>query len=223
MLSRRSEEDQWRLAELTWQQVKPQGEKLRSEWARDIGVHPSYVSRLYAIWRDLGDLGHQDRPRFADAYVKTIPNRAEEAEEHGSSYAANARRAIRNLPPEKKAEVIEELLRSEPAARAAAGRVLDEHFDAARMRDRGRDEPYKTPQSAPDFAVEVAVKLRAISAAIRDASDLVLSGPSLADAGGAGGLLPVIDWQTNALGIIRGRLAGQPDMDAELEKILREA
>lgn len=216
-LTKRSEQDQWRLAELTWEQIE--SGKSGAQWARDIGVDASHANRLYRIWDKWINEDVTLRPPFAEAYTWSIGDRrVAEIEEHGSLYAANARRAIRNLPPEKKAEVIEELL-AEPEARRAAGRVLDKHYDEARARERHRDEPYRTPQSTPDFAIEVLVRLRAISAAIKNATDLILSGPQLDD---AADLVAVVDWQTNALTIVRAALAGRSDLDAELAEILRE-
>src|SRR6266487_2245779 len=47
-LVKRSEEDQWRLAELTWEQVE--GGKSRAQWARDVGVGRTSVMRWYKIW-----------------------------------------------------------------------------------------------------------------------------------------------------------------------------
>src|SRR5215813_11835152 len=47
-LIKRSEEDQWRLAELTWEQIE--AGRSKSQWGRDIGVSEAEVRRLYKIW-----------------------------------------------------------------------------------------------------------------------------------------------------------------------------
>jgi hypothetical protein len=219
-LVKRSEADQWRLAELTWEQV--QAGKSRRQWARDIGKADSTVRYWFRMWERWGARGRA-RPSFPEAYNEI---RGWTDDEHDSEYQRKAHQAIRNMPPERKAEVAAELLTepevaeqviADPAARAATGRALDEHYNRER-RLREQETP-TAPPSTHDFAIEVLVRLRAISAAIKNATDLILSGPQL-DA--ADDLRAVIAWQTNALGILDAALAGRSDMDAELAKILEE-
>jgi hypothetical protein len=112
----RSEEDQWRLAELTWQQVEDG--KTRQQWARDVGVHPSTTGRWYKMWVRWGGLADQQlRPPFAEAW-EVITGAAVATEQHGSDYAAKARTAIRNMAPERKAEIARDLLADEEVAQA---------------------------------------------------------------------------------------------------------
>jgi hypothetical protein len=72
-LVKRSEADQWRLAQLTYENASPSegdGKMTLAAWARDIGVHPSYASRLYHIWETYGlsrDLDQVEIPTFAEA------------------------------------------------------------------------------------------------------------------------------------------------------------
>ena len=215
-LVKRSEEDQWRLAELTWEQVETG--KSQRQWAKDIGVSPSHSRYLYKVWAEFG--AHRDAQSFAEAYNAML-GRDSDVEEHGSQYAANAARAIRNMPPERKAEMAAELLAEpevaaqvidDPKARATVRHALDERYDSLPKPYEGRIE--KAPH---DHAIEVLVRLRGISAAIKAATDVILSGPQL---DGADDLLAVVDWQANALNIIRTALTGRSDMDAELAKIL---
>jgi hypothetical protein len=62
----RSEEDQWRLAELTFDVVE--AGSTRMAWASDVGISRSHAGRLYHIWRRWGDVRTDTRPRFLDAY-----------------------------------------------------------------------------------------------------------------------------------------------------------
>jgi hypothetical protein len=60
-------EDQWRLAELTFEQVKVNG-KTQSQWAKDVGVTQPYASYLVKIGARYN--GVIDRPTFANAYAE---------------------------------------------------------------------------------------------------------------------------------------------------------
>lgn len=151
-LVKRSEADQWRLAELTWEQVEA-GKSMR-QWARDIGVSYSHVNALYHVWDKLinDHLGDQ-RPTFADVY-NIVRGRAAQVEEHGSQYAAEARAAVRNMPPEKKAQVARELL-AEPevadklAVDGEATRALDQAYIRIRKvsEDKLRQALSRVPES----------------------------------------------------------------------------
>jgi hypothetical protein len=65
-LVKRSEADQWRLAELTWQQVE--AGKSRRQWAKDIGVSHTHAERLYIVWSTWSGNQVATRPLFAEAY-----------------------------------------------------------------------------------------------------------------------------------------------------------
>jgi len=114
-LVKRSEDDQYRLAELTWEQVE--GGIAKKQWARDIGRSPKYVRVLYKVWAEYG--GGDTRPPFSEAYERcNSPERYEGVEAEDlwkTAHQENARGAIRNLPPERKAEVARELVADLPA------------------------------------------------------------------------------------------------------------
>ena len=73
-LIKRSEDDQWRLAKLTWEKSQPQrgreilpeGKVSVAQWARDIGVDDEYARRLRLAWERFGS--DPLRPKFSDAY-----------------------------------------------------------------------------------------------------------------------------------------------------------
>ncbi len=71
-LAKRSEEDQWRLAELTWQNVRPQGDATRRQWADDVELSASYVGYLARVWDQYGVQQLHRRPTFSDALAKII-------------------------------------------------------------------------------------------------------------------------------------------------------
>lgn len=72
-LVKRSEEDQWRLAELTWEQCRD-GKMSRAAWAQDVGVDPSYAARLYNLWERWGMCTGSMRPPFPEAYREVSPH-----------------------------------------------------------------------------------------------------------------------------------------------------
>lgn len=106
-LVKRSENDQWRLAELTWDQIEAGA--TRSQWAKDTGVSIAHVARYYRIWARWGfDL--EVRPSFNEAYMVIREGVDDPEEARRITYERQALGPIRNMPPERKAEVARELL-----------------------------------------------------------------------------------------------------------------
>ena len=103
-LVKRSEDDQWRLAELTFQAVE--AGTTRKQWAQDVGVSESYAQRLWRVWAQFQD--QRDDVSFSDAYGQIAPT---------SSRDGNIDSAIRNMAPERKAEVARGLLREPQVTR----------------------------------------------------------------------------------------------------------
>jgi hypothetical protein len=148
-LVKRSEDDQWRLAELTWQQLRENGVTQR-QWAEDVGIAShSYVGAMARTWERFGHLGAQ-RPVFSEA-MRLIhkPGEAADMEEYGSKHRAQAAQAIRNLSPERKAEVARELLAEPEVAekviedkvvRQTVTRATDRHYEKAAAERAERTE-----------------------------------------------------------------------------------
>jgi len=112
----RSEEDQWRLAELTWQQVE--GGKSRQQWAKDLGIPRTRADRWYRVWAGVQNAQWSPATHtYTEAYDE-VQGRAEQIEEYGTRSAAEAHRAVRNMPPERKAEIVREALEDEDVAQA---------------------------------------------------------------------------------------------------------
>ena len=108
-LVKRSEEDQWRLAQLTHEQVE-RGIS-QNKWARDIGVARSWAQTLYKVWDQWGGQALATRPSFSDAtHAIHKPAEHEATERLGTRDAARAEQIVRNLPPEEKAVLIGEAL-----------------------------------------------------------------------------------------------------------------
>ena len=99
-LVKRSEADQWRLAQLTWENASPiegDGKKSLAEWSRDINVHPSYAGRLYRIWDSYQGDREIHGVSFSDAYNEISP-------------ASAHRSRIQDQPAAEKVAAIQEML-----------------------------------------------------------------------------------------------------------------
>jgi hypothetical protein len=109
-------------------------------------------------------------------------------------------------------DVVKQVI-NDPATRTTVRKALDEAY-------AGAPKPYAdhTDKQPHDHEVEVLVRLRAISAAIRAATDVIHSGPSLGAT--TDDLAAIVDRQIEELRVLREVLAGRSDMDAELAKIL---
>src|SRR5438270_13341168 len=100
-LAQRSETDLWRLAELTWMEIRPQGKATQREWAKDVGLALSYVNNLASVWQRHRVLPANKRPRFADALVQ-----AKGFESPADRRPVEAVRTIKAIEPEKRAAVV---------------------------------------------------------------------------------------------------------------------
>jgi len=153
----RSEEDQWRLAELTWQQVE--GGKSRNQWAKDIGVDRTFAQRAYAIWDRWGGSPASHRPSYTEAY-DVVQGRTAKVEEHGTRAAAEATITVRNMPPERKAAIVSEAIEADPVVAAAASLALDKRnaeLPKPRARERTKSDRYSdalTAMRAADAALD---------------------------------------------------------------------
>lgn len=98
-LVKRSEADQWRLAELTWEQVE-EGIS-RRDWARDVGVNETTAQRWYKVWDlKINMLESGSDISYSDAWNRVI----------GRVDANYGAAEIRKATPERKAEIARELL-----------------------------------------------------------------------------------------------------------------
>lgn len=130
-LVKRSEADQWRLAELTWEQVETG--KSRREWAEDIGVGTTYAGYLYQVWARWHGRAVSKRPAFNEAYNEV---------RGGSSYDQTLERggreataeAFRELPASHQAALVHEAAREDPGILRAA--VRDPKVYAAISKER---------------------------------------------------------------------------------------
>lgn len=140
-LRKRSEADQWRLAELTWEQTKRDGVATR-KWADDVGVSQPYVVKLAQIWEAHGDNPVIARPAFADAYAEARGLPLERSDRRVREAAATLRKASL----EDRATVIGEVLGSSEGADVME-KVLDGSIQAganiSRASERVRDRQEK--------------------------------------------------------------------------------
>lgn len=89
VLVKRSKEDQWRLAQLTWEQV--QAHVTRAQWAQDVGLHPTYVGRLYSLWNKWRTYTESSRPDFNEAYLEISPYSAHQPQLRNQSVTDQAK------------------------------------------------------------------------------------------------------------------------------------
>ena len=133
-LVKRSEQDQWRLAELTWEQVE--AGKTRKQWAQDIGVHETTVGRWLRVWQLKIDSARATSDiSYSEAWNQAI------GRTDGDYGAAE----VRKMPTERKAEIARELLEDERVADAVvenpeAYRAVDRAVNRAFSRtDTGKE------------------------------------------------------------------------------------
>lgn len=99
-LAKRSEQDQWRLAELTWEVVD--AGKSQRQWAKDIGRSLGHTRRLFEIWSRWGDSAPNHRPSFSDCYEALFVG----TDDPISATGSRRERALRQ-PPEKREDRVE--------------------------------------------------------------------------------------------------------------------
>jgi hypothetical protein len=214
-LVKRSEADQWRLAELTWEQVES-GRTIK-DWAADIGVSKRTASAWKAVWTRWRMQELHVRPAWAEAYEQVNPTGAK---------PESVDRAIRNMPPEKKAAVVREALAdpeitrqimSDPDTRATVQRAdrerVEERFE------RGRIEPSDTSDrlAAMGADLEWLTALDRAASALAEAQTLMARAPKAAAQRMAG--VKTLD-QINERVRVLAEVLGS-DVDAEWEAMNR--
>lgn len=140
-LVKRSESDQWRLAELTTH-VLAEGREGK-QWAADIGVSASHVSRLGKVWAKYGLVVPHNRPTFANAYAEATGMPVERSERRLAEATSNIRKAT----PERQHQVARELV-SDPAVARTFQNVLSEQAELEVMAGGGRIRPLSEVNSA---------------------------------------------------------------------------
>jgi hypothetical protein len=124
-LVKRSEADQWRLAQLTAEQLAA-GATTR-QWAEDIGMSQYHVSIMSRVWRRWGENSSFQRPRYAEAYAMVRERAETPADARRSTNEHQAIGTVRKMTPERKVQVAREIL-AEPAV--AEQVVRDRHAAA---------------------------------------------------------------------------------------------
>lgn len=154
-LVRRTEEDQWRLAELTWRATHEDGKTTR-QWAEDIEASKDHVSRLARIWETYESYPRDTRPKFADAYAEAKGMPVDRQERREMEAAANLRKAS----PERKIEMVHALLddsrvSSDPGVRSRAASTpitseeIPEYVDRVKSYERTAQERSAQPEFHP--------------------------------------------------------------------------
>jgi len=128
-LVKRSEGDQWRLAQLTWEQVE--AGKTRNQWATDIGISGSHASRVYQVWAKWRN--RSTRPSFSDAIDELMGGSAGDRLKAMGAREATAE-MFRELPTARQATLVHEVARANPDVLRAA--VRDPKVYAAISKER---------------------------------------------------------------------------------------
>jgi len=215
----RSEEDQWRLAELTWQQVE--GGKSRAQWAKDLGVPHTRAARWYRIWD-----GYVQKAGWSPAthtYTEAydiVQGRAAQVEEHGTRSAAEARTAVRNMAPEHKAEIVREAIKSDPKVAVAASDALDERqADWQASRPVKADRAEETGRDQQIAAQMLLVKLRAAHRNLAEAASLSQNIRGAGEDEMRSEVLSEIEWVRSVCEVIEAGVNGGP-LDSQLQALL---
>jgi hypothetical protein len=217
----RSEEDQWRLAELTWQQVE--AGKSRRQWAQDIGVDPSYSERLYLVWARFGAESLGTRPPFKDAYhvIERPGLNLDEAEDVSQvRHQEKAVATVRNMPPERKAEIVREAIKSDPRVAVAASDALDERqADWRASRPVKADRTEETSRDQQIAAQMLVVKLRAAHRNLAEAASLSQNIRGAGEDEMRSAVLSEIEWIRSVCEVIEAGVNGGP-LDSQLQALL---
>jgi hypothetical protein len=155
-LVKRSSEDQWRLAELTWQVTHGPDKRTQREWAADLGVHHTTVGRWSRIWEQFGALS--TKPQWSDAWNQEI----------GRVDGNYGQAEVRNLPPERKAEVARELLEDpEVASQVGAGALAKAYAETEQSKETERTQTrYRKEREAKQDAQQLHISPFTISGLI---------------------------------------------------------
>jgi preprotein translocase subunit SecD len=188
-LVKRSEEDQWRLAQLTWEQVESGA--TYAQWARDIEVDREHVARMHRLWSKWG--ATRSRPRYADAYTEARSGTA------GAPTTADQRQqeavtAVRSMPPERKAEVVREAL-AEPEVAEQVVRHTPTRTNLAKAEHTVDREQQHTARERYELAEPRSHQIGAIA----DAEyALTKARQAFEDAAEAADTLTAHDWPDNS-------------------------
>jgi hypothetical protein len=113
-LVKRSEEDQWRLAQLTWEQLHAgYGQQ---KWADDIGAARRSVRGWAAVYDRFGRMA-AGRPPYSEALQMVTKGLDDPETVYADRQQKEARSTIQRMPAEQKAEVVREALQDEQVTR----------------------------------------------------------------------------------------------------------
>lgn len=173
-LVKRSEDDQWRLAQLTYEQVETG--KTRKQWAKDTGISETHAQDLYKTYARFGEKGSspfgQNRQyTFAEAYAMAREGVTTPADARRSTDEHQAISAVRKMAPERKAAIVREALADPDVATRtmrdlhtrrvvsnARERVVREIEDAAK--DRQQASPVQREVAQTSLRFEIGRRLR---------------------------------------------------------------
>ena len=150
-LLKRSNEDQWELAELTYTIITQEGHGSARRWAAALGVTESYVSRLKAVWERFGKLDHDQV--FSDylTRVSVSPERERELDREARRTGrtiSSVHRSRREQERAAREALLDRKQRRQLLADATIREVLEREL-------RGPKPKPSPPRRRRDFVVEL--------------------------------------------------------------------
>lgn len=160
-LRKRSEEDSWRLAELTFEIVDAGAS--RKQWSRDTGIAASTVGVYFHVWRRWGHKALSDRPRFWDAYAKVS-----QADDAATQQSRKADGNIGQATP----KAVRRHVQSERVPVADKAAMLDDLMGDPRVMREWREERARAlPDVTPAQRKEARAAVTALFAPLVDGTN----------------------------------------------------
>lgn len=157
-LVKRSEADQWRLAELT-HEVLTSKAATATKWAEDIGVHRSTATKWAEAYARYARVRSSARPLFADALREERPDMP----------IVRAKSAVRVLPAKEKAALAAELLEDVVADDFKAAAVIAEGV-LERVARTAPNRPFQKAKP-PSLESHLLGELTSIAVRLGDVAD----------------------------------------------------
>lgn len=124
------ETGQWRQAQITWEQLE--AGKSAKQWARDVGKSDTHVRTLYKVWDAKSTSRLTATVSFNEAYQQATDGPDWEEKQA----LRRAKSALRQLPPERQVEVMEDASDELPAEQQA--QLVDRWTDPLTKDERAR-------------------------------------------------------------------------------------
>ena len=158
----RSDQDQWELAELTYQVLVVEKKATLTQWAKDLGVSIGHASTLRNVWVKYGHLYRgkgRSTQTFSHYYTlaRSSPERAARVDREAKARGRSVTTVDRGLRPADRVKHARELIRDrdvmrdllgDPATRATLRRIFEREF-ARKPPKPGESRPKVSARNVP--------------------------------------------------------------------------